>query len=228
MEMTTPPAFQTAAGNIGLVYDFTPAGATFNEPVTIRFSYDPALIPDGVSASSLQIAFYDSTQNAWTTLPSIVDTNGHFISAQTTHFTPYAVTYGVKAVTQVLTTNTTTTVKSTTTTSTGGTEASTINTTQTTQTTSTTTPLITTSTSTLLQTATPVLSEFSSTTITSGVKTTVELPTTTDTPLSTNIPSVRMAILALAIGIALLLIIVTSILIRQRQIESTKKSGRLK
>jgi hypothetical protein len=107
--MTTPPTFPANAGRVTLAYDFTPAGATFNPPITIRFSYDPTLIPAGVAASSLQIAYYDSTQSAWITLTTTsVDTTNHFIYAQITHFTPYAVTYGVKAVTPAPTTTTTT------------------------------------------------------------------------------------------------------------------------
>ena len=108
IHMTTPPAFQADAGIVALAYDFTPSGTTFNPPVTIRFSYDPTLIPAGVAETSLQIAYYDGTTSAWIILPSTVDTTGHFIYAQIAHFTPYAVTYGVKVVTPVPTTPTTT------------------------------------------------------------------------------------------------------------------------
>jgi hypothetical protein len=67
-----------------------------------------------VAASSLQIAYYDSTQSAWITLTTTsVDTTNHFIYTQITHFTPYAVTYGVKAVTPAPTTTTTTPTTST-------------------------------------------------------------------------------------------------------------------
>ncbi len=114
IHMTTPPAFQAGAGIIGIAYDLTPNGMTFSPAVTIRFNYDPLLIPAGVDPTSVKIAYYDSTQNAWITLPSTVDTVNHFISAQISHFTPYAVTYGVKAVTPAPTTTTSTTTTTTT------------------------------------------------------------------------------------------------------------------
>jgi hypothetical protein len=115
IHMTAPPAFQTGAGMITLTYDFTPAGATFNPPATVRFSYDPALIPAGVAETGLQIAYYDNTRSAWVTLTSTVDTTNHFVFAQISHFTPYAVTYGVKAAPPVPTTTTTPTSTTTTT-----------------------------------------------------------------------------------------------------------------
>jgi hypothetical protein len=110
IHMPTPPAFQTGAGMVSLAYDFQPSGATFNPSVTVRFSYDPTLIPAGVLEANLQIAYYDSIQSAWITVPiSSIDTSSHFIYAQITHFTPYAVSYGVKIVIPVPTTTTTTT-----------------------------------------------------------------------------------------------------------------------
>jgi hypothetical protein len=104
IHMTAPPTFQEGAGKISLVYDFTPVGTTFSPTATMRFSYDPTLIPTSIAESSLQIAYYDSTTSSWITLPSTVDTGSHFIYAQITHFTPYAVTYGVKPVPPVPTT----------------------------------------------------------------------------------------------------------------------------
>jgi hypothetical protein len=115
IHMTAPPAFQAGAGMITLTYDFTPASATFNPPATVRFSYDPALIPAGVAETGLQIAYYDNTRSAWVTLTSTVDTTNHFVFAQISHFTPYAVTYGVKAAPPVPTTTTTPTSTTTTT-----------------------------------------------------------------------------------------------------------------
>ena len=60
--------------------------------------------------SSLQIAYYDTTQNAWVTIPSTVNTAHNYILAQISHFTIYAVTYGVKVITPASTTTTTTTI----------------------------------------------------------------------------------------------------------------------
>jgi hypothetical protein len=149
INMTTPPAFQTGAGMVGLAYDFTPAGVTFNIPVTVRFSYNLTSIPTGVDATSLQIAYYDSNQNAWITLQSIVDTTDHFITAQINHFTPYAITYGVKAVTEAPTTTATILTTAITTPAVTGTS--------TTTTTSTTAPTTTKAMTTTTMTTTPPL-----------------------------------------------------------------------
>jgi hypothetical protein len=98
--MTTPPSFPAGAGMVTLAYDLLPSGTTFNPPATIRIKYDQTLIPASVAETDLQIAYYDSSVSAWSTVPvSSIDTTGHFIYAQIGHFTPYAVTYGVKAVT---------------------------------------------------------------------------------------------------------------------------------
>jgi hypothetical protein len=102
----TVPAFTTGANAIGLVYDFQPAGITFNPAVIVRFNYDPKLIPDGVDENSLQIAYYDSAANVWVPLPSTIDINNKFITAPITHFSTYAVTYGVKMPAPVQTTTT--------------------------------------------------------------------------------------------------------------------------
>ena len=153
IHIATLPAFQPGAGIIGLAYDFTPAGSTFSPAITIRFAYDPTLIPTGTTVSSLQIAYYDSAQSAWITVPvSSIDTVAHFIYAQISHFTPYAVTYGVKPVTAaptttmttsttttpVVTTTPTTTAPSTTTTTTTSTTTAAVTTPSTTQSTTTT------------------------------------------------------------------------------------------
>jgi hypothetical protein len=119
VHLEVPPAIQTGAGMVTPAYDFTPSGTTFNPSVTLEFRYDPAKIPSGVAETNLQIAYFDTTKNAWVTLPSIVDTVNKIVAAQTTHFSVYAVTYGIKPVSMTNTTpTTTTTTKKTTTTKT--------------------------------------------------------------------------------------------------------------
>jgi len=155
--MTTPPAVPTGAGIIGLAYDFEPSGSTFNPAATIRFSYNPASLPTGVSPSNLQIAYYNTATSSWVTLTTTeVDTADHFIYAQISHFTSYALTYGNVAVAQAPTTTTTTLV--TTTPATIATTTATI--TPTTTSVPTTSPVITTTTTTSLPpatTTTPVI-----------------------------------------------------------------------
>ena len=159
IHMTTPPAFQTGAGMIGLAYDITPNGITFNPAVSLQITYNPASIPNGVDPSSLQIAYYDTTQNAWVTIPSTVNTDHNYILAQISHFTAYAVTYGVKVMTPAPTTTTTTTI----------TLPPAVTTTPLTTTTTTTTPIVT--------TTTPI-----------QTTTTMTPPVTTTTPITTSLP----------------------------------------
>ncbi|MFZ2035847.1 MAG: hypothetical protein WAU62_02905, partial [Dehalococcoidales bacterium] len=113
IHVTAPPSFQAGAGMIDLAYDITPNGVTFNPAVTLKFTYYN--LPAGMDPGSLQIAYYDTTLNAWVVVPSTVDTTTNSISAQISHFTVYAITYGVKPVTAAPTTTTTTTAVPTTT-----------------------------------------------------------------------------------------------------------------
>jgi hypothetical protein len=101
-----PPSFQAGAGLIDSAYDFSPNGTTFSPAVTLKMSYNPASIPSTVSELSLQIAYYDVTQNLWIVVPSDVDATNHIVSAQVSHFTTYAVTYGVQASTSTTTVTT--------------------------------------------------------------------------------------------------------------------------
>jgi hypothetical protein len=162
IHVTTPPAFQTGAGMIGLAYDITPNGITFNPAVSLQITYNPASIASGVNPSSLQIAYYDTTQNAWVTIPSTVNTTRNYILAQISHFTIYAVTYGIQPVSAAPTTTTTTT-------------------------TMTTPPVVTTTpfTTTITTTTTPIVT----TTTQIQTTTTTMPPVTTTTPITTSLPA---------------------------------------
>jgi hypothetical protein len=116
--MTTPPAPPTGANVIGLTYDFGPAGATFNPAISMKFTYTAANIPTGVTEANLVVAFYDTVAGQWVTVPVVVDTVNHTITAQVTHFTAFSVmNIPAKPVTTttpaVITTTTTTTTTTT-------------------------------------------------------------------------------------------------------------------
>lgn len=92
VEMDNPPPPPTDNNVIGVSYDLGPDGATFDPPITVTFSYDPADIPEGVDPSTLTIAFYDEATGQWTQLTNIVvDPVNHTISGDTSHFTTFAV-----------------------------------------------------------------------------------------------------------------------------------------
>jgi hypothetical protein len=90
-ELATPPASPADARLIGLVYNITPDGATFAPPVTLTFAYDPALIPQGFAEEDLALAWWDEAAGKWIKLVSTVDVVNHIVSAQISHFTPFAV-----------------------------------------------------------------------------------------------------------------------------------------
>jgi hypothetical protein len=87
--MASPPAPPENSSVIGLAYDLQPSGATFNPPIPLTFTYDPAQVPDGADESELIIAFWDGNQ--WVELDCIVDTDTHTITASVAHFTIFAV-----------------------------------------------------------------------------------------------------------------------------------------
>lgn len=64
---------------------------TFANPVTLEFIYDPAQL-NGLNPSLLNISYFDTALNKWVSLPSTINTTTHKVTAQTTHFTLFAIT----------------------------------------------------------------------------------------------------------------------------------------
>ncbi len=90
--MAEPPAAPpTGAHIIGLVYDIDTGDATFDEPVTLTFTYDPTEIPEGVSEEDLVIALWDEDAGEWVELTCVVDPETNTISAEVTHLSKYAI-----------------------------------------------------------------------------------------------------------------------------------------
>jgi uncharacterized protein YfaP (DUF2135 family) len=90
-KMVSPPSPPEDTHVIGVVYDFQPDGATFDPPVTLAYSYDPSLIPEGVAEKDLVIAYYDEGAKEWVELESVVDTEAKTITAKVSHFTSFTV-----------------------------------------------------------------------------------------------------------------------------------------
>jgi hypothetical protein len=92
LRMSNPPAPPADTSFIGLVYDIGPDGATFNPPITLTFTYDPALIPIGLDPNKMGIAFWDSATSKWVMLEgATVNTAMRTISVPISHFTPFAI-----------------------------------------------------------------------------------------------------------------------------------------
>lgn len=64
---------------------------TFDQPVTIVISYDPAKL-NGMSEDSLVIYYYDTTDSTWkAVVPSVVDKVKHTVTITVSHFTQFGV-----------------------------------------------------------------------------------------------------------------------------------------
>jgi hypothetical protein len=69
---------------ISAVYDVGPGGASFDHPVILTLTYDPARLPEGISESDLVIACWDEGQSRWVLLDSVIDINNHTVTAAVT------------------------------------------------------------------------------------------------------------------------------------------------
>lgn len=76
----------------GSVYDIEPTGTTFATPVTLKFSYTPDELPAGSAPVFLRVNLRDGS--TWDSLPSIVDTTAHTVTAQLAHFSTYGMCTG--------------------------------------------------------------------------------------------------------------------------------------
>lgn len=87
----SPPDPPEGANIIGLAYDFGSDGATFDPPITLSYTYDPAEIPEGVAEEDLVVECYPKEIGEWEECISSVDTITHTITALVDHFTTFAI-----------------------------------------------------------------------------------------------------------------------------------------
>jgi hypothetical protein len=76
---------------VSIMYDAIPDSANFSPPAIIKYSYDPASIPEGVAENRLVIAYYDKANGEWVVLDGVVDTEAKTITAQISQFNDLAV-----------------------------------------------------------------------------------------------------------------------------------------
>ncbi len=95
VEMAEPPPPPEDSNVIGLFYDFGPDRATFDPPITLTFTYDPSLIPEGVAEENLVIAVWlwdeEAGEYRWVNLVCIVDPEANTITAKVSHFTAFTI-----------------------------------------------------------------------------------------------------------------------------------------
>ncbi|MBI4285411.1 MAG: hypothetical protein HY670_05880 [Chloroflexi bacterium] len=79
-------------GGVGLTYNLGPDGATFEPPLKLTFTYDPAGLPEGAAEAGMVIAWWDTSINEWVPLgDSRVDTATMTVTATASHFTAFTV-----------------------------------------------------------------------------------------------------------------------------------------
>jgi len=86
-----PPSPPEAAYIVSLTYDLEPAGATFEPPATLTYSYDRGHIPDGIDEEDLVMAHYDSSIDEWANLDCSIDTEAKIITAKVSRFCRLAI-----------------------------------------------------------------------------------------------------------------------------------------
>ena len=92
-ELSPPPVPEDKAF-VGFPFDLEPDGATFDPPITITFTYDPAKLPKGVETKSLGIGYYDQDTKKWVELDAkdvTIDPKTNTITAKISHFTYFGV-----------------------------------------------------------------------------------------------------------------------------------------
>ncbi len=84
------PPLPTGWNIIGLAYNFSPSGASFDPAVSLTFKFDPTTLPENIDVNNLVLAYYDETTDQWVKLESVVDVTNNLITAKITHFTTFA------------------------------------------------------------------------------------------------------------------------------------------
>jgi hypothetical protein len=76
---------------LGQALEFSPSGATFTPPIRISLGYDTNDVPDGLTISDLDLAFFDSDHAQWVNLDGSTEPATSSVSANTGHFTSFGV-----------------------------------------------------------------------------------------------------------------------------------------
>ncbi len=83
----TPATGSPGPGAVGQVYDLSPDGQTFQQPVTLTLHYNPAEL-GGADPTQLKVATF--SLGSWSAVPSTVDTSAQTVVASISHFSPWS------------------------------------------------------------------------------------------------------------------------------------------
>jgi len=96
-EPITPPTPPDDASFVSLIYEFRPAGATFDPPITLTFTYSDLRLPEGVDEADLSIGFYNSVTGEWIILEGVhVNPETNTITGLVSHFSAFSVIASTK------------------------------------------------------------------------------------------------------------------------------------
>ncbi|MDD3879411.1 MAG: S-layer homology domain-containing protein, partial [Syntrophomonas sp.] len=98
-KQSSPPALSSGFSLLGNVYEFKVGNAgsyQFNKPVTLTFTFDPKLVPEG---SKPEVYYYDNSKSQWVNLGGEV--SGQSIKVTVDHFTAFAVIVRSKSAVQI-------------------------------------------------------------------------------------------------------------------------------
>ena len=90
-EAEDPPDPPEESNVVGLVYDISPDGATFDPPISLTFKYSESKISADVAEENLVVAYWDKTAEEWIELEGTVDSGSNTITAQISHFTDFTI-----------------------------------------------------------------------------------------------------------------------------------------
>jgi hypothetical protein len=89
--MADPPISSGYPYRVICCYDISPDGATFDNPATFTFPYNPNDIPYGFHEEDLAVATWDSDSQKWSILdPTTIDLGQKSISVEVTHLSYFA------------------------------------------------------------------------------------------------------------------------------------------
>ena len=93
--VSATPISSTAPGARGQAFRLAPEGTTFGAPVTLTFAYDEGEL-EGTSSEALWVAFQHSS-GVWAIPADLtMDTAGHTVSVETTHFSDWSMVAGAQ------------------------------------------------------------------------------------------------------------------------------------
>lgn len=89
-DITGLPTPDPSSQGVGIAYDLSPDGQTFNSPVLISFHYNEADLAGKGSEEDLALYRYDETTATWEEIPSTVLASADTVEAWINHFSLYA------------------------------------------------------------------------------------------------------------------------------------------